>query len=167
MTDAQAGPSVDAVDGQDERAKYSSARATVSSEGTETAGCDISYSARTPVKRVARARRLDPYTLKHALERVNEMRELATASADLGFLRRARQATLPLDGQTWSCSAGYLPIPPLHDRLQHESRRGRILRQREHAGGNGRPAGADRHRATPVHRVSRGAPPPVRRRRHH
>ena len=39
---------------------------------------------------------LDPYTLKHALERVNELRELATASADLGFLRRARQATLPL-----------------------------------------------------------------------
>jgi predicted acylesterase/phospholipase RssA len=39
---------------------------------------------------------LDPYTLKHALERVNEIRGLATASADLGFLRRVRQATLPL-----------------------------------------------------------------------
>jgi NTE family protein len=39
---------------------------------------------------------LDPYTLKRALERINEMRDLATASADLGFLQRARQATLPL-----------------------------------------------------------------------
>ena len=39
---------------------------------------------------------LDPYTLKRALERVNELRDLTAASADLGFLRRARQATLPL-----------------------------------------------------------------------
>jgi len=39
---------------------------------------------------------IDPYTLKHSLERINVLRDLATASADLGFLRRARQATLPL-----------------------------------------------------------------------
>lgn len=39
---------------------------------------------------------IDPYTLKHSLERVNVLRDLATASADVGFLRRARQATLPL-----------------------------------------------------------------------
>jgi NTE family protein len=39
---------------------------------------------------------LDPYTLKRALERVNGMRDLVSTSADLGFLRRARRATLPL-----------------------------------------------------------------------
>jgi NTE family protein len=39
---------------------------------------------------------LDPYTLKRALERVNDLRRLAGVSADLGFLRHARRATLPL-----------------------------------------------------------------------
>ena len=39
---------------------------------------------------------LYPSTLKRAPDRVNEIHDLATASADLGFLRRARQATLPL-----------------------------------------------------------------------
>lgn len=39
---------------------------------------------------------MDPYSLKRVLERVNELRGLASVSADLGFLRRARQATLPL-----------------------------------------------------------------------
>jgi NTE family protein len=39
---------------------------------------------------------IDPYNLKRVLERVNEWRQLAAVSADVGFLRRARRATLPL-----------------------------------------------------------------------
>jgi len=39
---------------------------------------------------------IDPYNLKRALERVNELRHLAKASADIEFLRHARRATLPL-----------------------------------------------------------------------
>jgi NTE family protein len=39
---------------------------------------------------------IDPYSLKRALERVNELRQLASVSADLDFVRHARRATLPL-----------------------------------------------------------------------
>ncbi|HYB23502.1 MAG TPA: patatin-like phospholipase family protein [Solirubrobacteraceae bacterium] len=39
---------------------------------------------------------IDPYNLKRVLEHVNDLRDLAGASADIGFLRRARRATLPL-----------------------------------------------------------------------
>ncbi len=39
---------------------------------------------------------IDPYSLQRSFERVNELRHLTAVSADLGFLRRARQATLPL-----------------------------------------------------------------------
>jgi NTE family protein len=39
---------------------------------------------------------IDPYNLKRALERVNELRRLAAVSADVDFLRHARRATLPL-----------------------------------------------------------------------
>jgi len=39
---------------------------------------------------------IDPYSLKRALERVNELRRLAAVSADVEFLRHARRATLPI-----------------------------------------------------------------------
>jgi NTE family protein len=39
---------------------------------------------------------IDPYSLQRAFERVNRLRHLTSVSADLGFLHRARQATLPL-----------------------------------------------------------------------
>ncbi len=40
--------------------------------------------------------RLDLYSIKREFARVNEMLDLATATADLGFLLRARRALLPL-----------------------------------------------------------------------
>ena len=39
---------------------------------------------------------IDPYSLKRALERINELRDLAAVTADLEFLRHVRRATLPL-----------------------------------------------------------------------
>lgn len=39
---------------------------------------------------------IDPYNVQHILDRVNVLRHLTAASADVGFLHRARQATLPL-----------------------------------------------------------------------
>ncbi len=39
---------------------------------------------------------IDPYSLQRTFERVNRLRHVTAVSADIGFLRRARQATLPL-----------------------------------------------------------------------
>jgi hypothetical protein len=58
---------------------------------------------------------LDPYNLKHARERVNEIRDLAAVSADLGFLRRAQQATLPLIDRPHPVDSHV--FPPLKPRL--------------------------------------------------
>ena len=59
---------------------------------------------------------LDPYTLKRALERVNELRDLAAASADLDFLRHARRATLPLPWIDRRVPAEHDVLPPLRPR---------------------------------------------------
>jgi NTE family protein len=51
-------------------------------------------ASRTTIECVLDA--IDPYSLKRALERINELHDLASASADLEFLRHARRATLPV-----------------------------------------------------------------------
>ena len=59
---------------------------------------------------------LDPYSLKRSLERVNELRDLAAASADLDFLRHARRATLPLPWIDRPVAAEHDVLPPLRPR---------------------------------------------------